>query len=293
MQELTIDPAMKAKVVVEDKKKAAPGTKAPIPIADQGPPLRHLPKLEKAKIAFFLDGECQGVAFENLYDFLPLRQHQGDQARSERKKADPRTNWHDDGTCAYYPHVSVFGGGIASINPGPEFAFPPPPDIEAALRESPHPPLSAPLLDPKRKRRQGPSGEDVNWRPLSERYPEFLAEQHHLDDLDEQEAVRVFAEQAQKDALQTGGGGYGAQGGGGGGGGDGHPLKKGRMAAGPSSSRLEELGVVKKEDVASVNGSPAPPASFSPRSGLRRGSAAPSVGLGEGALQEEGKDDGA
>lgn len=241
---MTIDPAMKAKVVVEDKKKvAAPGTKAPPALADQGPPLRPLPKLEKAKIAFFLDGVCQGVAFEDIYDFLPLRQHVNEEGfgGGSRTKADPRTNWHDDGTCAYYPHVSVFGGGVATINAGPDFAFPPPPDLEAALRESPHPPQSAPLLDPTT------AGREATWRPLCERYPEFLAEQSRLDDLDEQEAVRVFSEQARKEEamrakIEEGGGGSGG------------PMKKVRMPP-----RLEELGVVKKEDVHSVgSGSPAP-----------------------------------
>ncbi|ORY84084.1 hypothetical protein BCR35DRAFT_290347 [Leucosporidium creatinivorum] len=267
MSELTIDPAMKAKVVVEDKKKvAAPGTKAPPALADQGPPLRPLPKLEKAKIAFFLDGVCQGVAFEDIYDFIPLRQHAGEEGfGGGRTKTDPRTNWHDDGTCAYYPHVSVFGGGIATINAGPNFAFPPPPDLEAALRESPHPPRSAPLLDPKAPG----AGGGATWRPLSERYPEFLAEQSRLDDLDEEEAVRVFGEQARKEAemlakVEEGGGGAG-------------PLKKVKVPA-----RLEELGVVKKEDVHSVgSGSPAP---LSAVGEGRRGNGA---GLGEGARERE------
>jgi COMPASS component BRE2 len=249
MEDLSVDPATKAKLVVAEQKKAAPGTKAPMPIADQTPPLRPLPKLEKAKIAFFLDGVCQGVAFEDLYDFLPLRMHPGGRERRERKKADPRTNWHDDGTMGYYPLVSVFGGGIATINPGPLFDFPPPEDIEAALRESPHPSSSAPLYDIKGKQAEGSvddkdtTSDTVTWRPLCERYPEFLAEQNRLDDLDEQEAVRVFAENAMHIAEA---GGIDP---------DTRPsaAKKGKVV---ENGKLEELGVVKKEEVVSV-GSPA------------------------------------
>ncbi|BGP48314.1 transcription factor, contains a PHD finger motif [Rhodotorula kratochvilovae] len=195
MDELLVDPALKAfhQRQAEEKRRkakaAAPGTRAPPAAEDSGPPLRPLPKLEGSRVAFFVDGVCQGVAFEDLYDFLPLRRERP--PPGERKRKDPRAmmeNHHDDGALGYFPMVSVFGGGIASINPGPEFAFPPPADIEAALAASPHPPSRA------------SPAEKPAWQPLSERYAAAVAEQAYLDDLDEQEAIRVLLE-TQRDAA--------------------------------------------------------------------------------------------
>lgn len=264
MDDLCIDPATKTKVVAEQKK-AAPGTKAPPPVEALGPAPRPLPILKNARIAFFVDGKCQGVAFEDIYDFAPLRTHPGQ--RSERKKADPRTNWHDDGTMGYYPFVSVFGGGIASINPGPNFEFPPPDNIEAALRASSNPPSNEEVAFSRKE-----EGSTKDWRALSERYPEYLAEQSVLDDLDEVEAVRAFhvrqAKEAEKEAME-------GEGGGGGESGSATPngttltttvpvLKNGKVVT--IGTRLEELGVVKKEDVVTVGS----PISLSPNPGASR-----------------------
>ncbi|GAA5919596.1 hypothetical protein JCM1841_001068 [Sporobolomyces salmonicolor] len=193
MDELLVDPAMRAKQREADEKKkqkpAAPGTKAPPPEADQGPKLRPLPKLEGSKVAFFVDGVCQGVAFEDLYDFLPLRKPPG----VKEKKKDVRLvmeNHHDDGATGYFPFASVFGGGAVTINPGPDFEHPPPDDIEAALRASPHPPTRPPLAHAL----QHGGGGGPGWRPLCARYDEFVAEQARLDDLDEIEAIRLLQE---------------------------------------------------------------------------------------------------
>lgn len=256
MDELAIDPATKAKEVIEDKVKTAPGKKVPAPANDLESPLRELPVLDKAKIAFFVDGVCQGVAYENIYDYVPLKLHANGRERMERKKADVRSNWHDDGTLGYYPHVSVFGGAIATMNAGPDFDYPPPDNIEAALKASPIPPRSGPLVDEATKR----EGRKRNWRSLCERYAEYLAEQALLDDLDEQEAVRVFAEQSQKAADQAAamsqarGSGHGR-----GHGYEQHANDYDRIPVPtkrPRHGRLEELGVVKREEVVSVQGTP-------------------------------------
>lgn len=204
MDELLVDPALKAfrERQAEEKKAkekaAAPGTKAAAP-TQQGPPLRPLPKLEGSKIAFFVDGVCQGVAFEDLYDFLPLRKDRSD--KQQQKKKETRLvleNSHDDGTLGYFPMASVFHGGIATINAGPHFAFPPPVDIEAALRESPHPPSSTSSSS------STAGGEAAGWRPLCDRYDEHTAEQARLDDLDEQEAIRALFEAQRVAAEQEG-----------------------------------------------------------------------------------------
>jgi len=59
------------------------------------------------------------------------------------------------------------------LNPGPDFEFPPPSDIDALLDGTPV-----------------PVGEitERTWRPTCERYPEFMAEQWALDQVEEEEA---------------------------------------------------------------------------------------------------------
>lgn len=77
----TRDPAgyQKTLLEAEEKKKKAklpppPGKKKPPPLPVL-PPAREVPVLPGSKIAFFKNGECMGVAYENLLDWLPLRQH--------------------------------------------------------------------------------------------------------------------------------------------------------------------------------------------------------------------------
>lgn len=299
MDELLVDPALEAfrKRQHEEKlakaKATAPGTKAPPSTEESGPPLRPLPKLEGSQVAFFLDGECQGVAFEDLYDFLPLRKIKNPGTNTttrERSKKDSRAlmeNWHDDGATGYFPMVSVFGGGIATLNPGPSFDFPPPSgDLDPVLAQSPHPPTKPRVKIP------GADG-GGHWRPLCERYDEFVDEQAYLDDLDAQEAVRVLLE-AKQDALRAAaaaagaGASLGISTGGGGGGaalattasGTATPTsKKARIAtevslaqattaavtaAAAASNRLAALGVVKAESGAAAAQTESPAQSPSP-----------------------------
>ncbi|KAM0752329.1 hypothetical protein T439DRAFT_205765 [Meredithblackwellia eburnea MCA 4105] len=266
MEELNADPANKVKPPVEEKKKAAaPGTKARPAETDLAPPPRPLPKLgPEAKIAFFLNGECQGVAYDDLYDFLPLRLHAG---HHRKKEKDVRENWHDDGTMGYFPFVSVFGGSIATFNAGPDFEFPPPQDIEAALRTSPHPPSSVTSQEPPERTVEGegerPSSHEppAPWRPLSERYEDAFSEHTVLDDWDERESIRLFYETqaAEAKAAMNGAKDGGASAAGGRGG---HPPSK--RAKGATSKLLAEMGAVKREDVPSVGSPLASPRPSSP-----------------------------
>ncbi|GAA6064651.1 hypothetical protein JCM10212_005237 [Sporobolomyces blumeae] len=202
MDELLVDPVLKAKQDEAERKKkhavAAPGTK-PRPVeSNQGPPPRRLERLHGSKVAFWIDGECQGTAFTDLFDYLPLEKPKPIHGREPKRNVNRivMENWHDDGMTGYFPFVSVFGGGTCSINPGPDFAYPPPDDIEATLRETD-------------RRRRSDSGDDDRatngsaqestttgrtWKPLSDRYAEFYEEQARLDDLDEIEAIRLLVE---------------------------------------------------------------------------------------------------
>ncbi|EIN07818.1 hypothetical protein PUNSTDRAFT_70408, partial [Punctularia strigosozonata HHB-11173 SS5] len=164
------------------------------------PELRPLPTLgPDSCLAFFVNGVCQGVAFRDLYDYLPLRApNDAAAAQRHRKKRDGGThhehapNPFDDGTLGYYPTLSLFNDARVRLNPGPDFEYPPPDDVDAVLAEH-------------ERKRQGEGEDDKSqlkmdvdadikpstqrtWRPLCERYPEYMAEQWALDDEEEARA---------------------------------------------------------------------------------------------------------
>ncbi|TRM64470.1 hypothetical protein BD626DRAFT_568220 [Schizophyllum amplum] len=159
--------------------------------ANAAPASRPLPRLHGAHIAFFVNGVCQGVAFEDILDFLPLRAaasaHRGPRRRPPKEgQKEHRLNAHDDGTLGYYPSISLYGPARVRLNPGPDFVHPPPDDVDAVLFAR-HAPLVAP-----------PSTGRA-WRPACERYGDFMAEQRELDRQEEIEGAAALAE-AQKAA---------------------------------------------------------------------------------------------
>ncbi|KAI0253859.1 hypothetical protein BJV78DRAFT_1298373, partial [Lactifluus subvellereus] len=148
-----------------------------------------LPTLPDSKIVFFVNGRCQGVAFRDLYDFRPLRAPADARKAQAKRRAtregarEHKENHFDDGSLGYFPFVSLFNGARVRLNPGPDFAFPPPPDVDAMLLESDEaqPPSPSPgdaSAPPPRR----------TWRPLCERYGEFMEEQWALDRLEEEQA---------------------------------------------------------------------------------------------------------
>lgn len=176
MAEYPVSPEMKALMDDQAKAVAAPPTKKTKPrkmTENKTPNLRPLPTLEDSKIAYFINGECQGVAFSELYDYLQLRESSKKKTKDRSQRyLNMRHNPYDDGTLGYYPFLSLFHDAIIRINPGPDFAFPPPPDIEALL---------------ERRLEDAQTGARM-WRPMSERYDEYIAEMMALDDLEEQQA---------------------------------------------------------------------------------------------------------
>ncbi|GAA5925565.1 Bre2p [Sporobolomyces koalae] len=195
MDELTVDPVLKAKQekeaelkLKEAKKKqiAQPGKKV-IPLEQNtGPTLRPVPTLRGSKLAFSIDGEYQGTAFEDLYDFLPLMKPPGSaHSRKDKSNRLVTENHHDDGATGYYPFVSVFGGGTVTINPGPEFKH-------APTREH---------LDQFRARVESEDG-GTGWRPLCDRYREFYEEQARLDDLDELDQIETLQKARDREQLR-------------------------------------------------------------------------------------------
>ncbi|KAG8809465.1 hypothetical protein FRC17_003429 [Serendipita sp. 399] len=185
MAEYPVSKEMKA--LVEDEEKVVPqstnkkrkvdarpakGTRA----GDQGP-LRELPILKDSKVAYFVNGECQGIAFRDIYDYHQLRETSKRKAARERQALNlkERHNPFDDGTLGYYPFISLYREAIVRVNAGPNFIFPPPPDIDALLED--------------RKM----TSENQTWRPLCERYEEFVAEMFALDDMEEELAQKALA----------------------------------------------------------------------------------------------------
>lgn len=142
-------------------------------------PLQPLPTLKNSKISFFVNGESQGTAFEEIYDYLQLRTVPSKRKnQNKRKREGIRThtdNPFDDGWLGYYPFISLFNGAEVSLNPGPDFEHPPPDDIDCLLED---------------KKLKG----DHKWRPLSERYAEFMEEQWALDAQEEEEAQGMLSQ---------------------------------------------------------------------------------------------------
>ncbi|KAI9056892.1 hypothetical protein FKP32DRAFT_1638834 [Trametes sanguinea] len=164
--------------------------------AAESAPMRPLPTLgAESYVAFFVNGECQGIAFQDLYDYLPLRKAP---SKSEQKKRanreglrEHKENPFDDGTLGYYPIVSLFNGAQVRINPGPHFDCPPPPDIDAVVANPGE-------VDIKPKPDTKPT-----WRPVCERYGEYMSEQWALDELEEKEARKAQKQQPDADDEQV------------------------------------------------------------------------------------------
>ena len=78
------------------------------------PPLRRLPG---SWIKVYRNGKPMGKMFENLLAFLPPA---SSIQTSQSVKQD-----YDDGFLGYFPAISMYTGGIAEVNFGPEFVYPP------------------------------------------------------------------------------------------------------------------------------------------------------------------------
>ncbi|KJK87647.1 hypothetical protein H633G_08475 [Metarhizium anisopliae BRIP 53284] len=121
------------------------------------PALRTLPN---SSIKIYKNGQLIGTAFENLFGFLPP-------ASNPQPQVGAREGL-DDGMLGYYPAVSIFRGGAAEVNFGPDFWYPPPEYESAPSGEEDTP-------ESRRKR----------LRAVSERYKEQIAEDIVYDVIDE------------------------------------------------------------------------------------------------------------
>ncbi|KAF8312667.1 hypothetical protein DL93DRAFT_2059827, partial [Clavulina sp. PMI_390] len=144
-------------------------------------PLRPLPTLDNSAISFFVNGEDQGLAFQDLFSYLQLQQPKvkAKGAAVKQNALKERENHFDDGTLGYYPFISLFGNAKVKINAGPDFKYAPPPSY------SPNP---TPAQEQMSEEDPAASDESIpKWRPLCERYPEYLAELRKIDSEEENE----------------------------------------------------------------------------------------------------------
>lgn len=190
--------------------------------------LRPLPILHGSRIAFFVNGNCQGTAFQDIYDYLPLKQTEMQRKANSKKRTregvkEHRENPFDDGTLGYYPFISLFNDAAVQLNPGPDFAFPPPDDIDALLDTMASPP--SPTNSPKTESKISvPDSTDFKpvilttekvapeidiqtsrpqtWRPALERYPEFMQEEWAFDAREEADAKLEIGRLVQIEAIE-------------------------------------------------------------------------------------------
>lgn len=143
------------------------------------PALRTLPA---SYIRIYHNGKLIGTPFESLLAFMtPASKPQAPGAREGL----------DDGQLGYYPALSVFRGGAAEVNFGPDFWCPPSEiishedegdddDVDMIGADS-SPPL--PLSKPRQGTRSASGRASV--RPMFERYAEQIAEDVVWDLVDE------------------------------------------------------------------------------------------------------------
>lgn len=125
-----------------------------------------------------LGSEAKGAAdtekpYTDLLAFLPPSSKPPNQAGAREG--------FDDGSLGYYPAISVFRGGAAEANFGPNFWFPPPDlamDEDTVMADS-----SDTKVNPVTKKQI--AGQHSSLRPMGERFNEQIAEDIVYDLVDE------------------------------------------------------------------------------------------------------------
>ena len=151
-------------------------------------PLPTLRTLPFSSIRVYKNGELVGTPFTDLFAFLPP-------ASKPLNQVGARDGL-DDGMLGYFPAISVFRGGCAEANFGPNFWFPP---QELANWHSAERPMSKNSVDddvgildaeptvssPDTSSKNQNEGHHSKLRPMSERFNEQIAEDVVYDILDE------------------------------------------------------------------------------------------------------------
>ncbi|KAF3901921.1 hypothetical protein ABW21_db0206323 [Orbilia brochopaga] len=146
----------------------------PAPAANSSVSLANLNKASKAafktlpgsKIRVYKNGKCMGTAFEDLFVFLPP---------ASQPLATLGGRALDDGFCGYYPTVSVFRGGRAQVNFGPNWEYAPE-DLDFK---------DGGTADPNEMVEGDANTAKIKVRAMSDRYNEQVAEDVTYDIIDE------------------------------------------------------------------------------------------------------------
>ncbi|KAG8530072.1 uncharacterized protein KY384_005554 [Bacidia gigantensis] len=136
-------------------------------------PIPQLRTLPFSSIKVYKNGELMGTPFTDLLAFLPPASKPVPQPTSREGL--------DDGMLGYYPAISVFRGGAAEANFGPDFAYPPTElleleDVQMENGES---------FDPSQRPDKPFSGSRSRLRPMCDRFNEQIAEDIVYDLIDE------------------------------------------------------------------------------------------------------------
>ncbi|MCJ1474411.1 hypothetical protein MMC13_003069 [Lambiella insularis] len=123
-------------------------------------------------IKIYKNGQYVGTPFAELLAFLPPASKPANQVGAR--------DGLDDGMLGYFPSVSVFRGGAAEVNFGPDFWYPP---QEIAFLSEDVDMLGEPTAHSAT--RNGTSTSLKRLRPLAERYTEQIAEDVMYDIIDE------------------------------------------------------------------------------------------------------------
>lgn len=139
-------------------------------------------------IKVYKNGQYVGTPFTDLLAFLPPASKPSNQVGAR--------DGLDDGMLGYFPSVSVFRGGAAQVNFGPDFWYPPP---DIALLNEDVDMLGEPTTYSATK--SGTASSLKKLRPLAERYNEQIAEDVMYDIIDE---VDLWAQDAGQTEAQKG-----------------------------------------------------------------------------------------
>lgn len=140
------------------------------------PCLRTLPK---SYIKIYKNGVLMGTAFEDLLSFLPPA------STPNAKLQDGAKEGFDDGTVGYYPAVSVFRGGAAEVNFGPDFWYPPPGYESSASAPTANGDVEMTDVGADVAETSSRPAASRTIKPVAERYNEQIAEDIVYDIVDE------------------------------------------------------------------------------------------------------------
>ena len=155
------------------------------------PALRTLPF---SSIKVYKNGELMGEPFNYLLSFLPP-------ASKLLRDMEKVSDILDDPTLGYYPAVSVFRGGAAECNMGPDFWFPPEELRHASVNGGQ---LNGSIDGDVEMKDTSTNSSKQRLRPFCERYDEMIAEDVVCDIIDE---VDFWVQDGMTEDVEGGGGG--------------------------------------------------------------------------------------